>query len=100
MNHLLAAAVLAAAAFATAVGVAPTAHADDRGFLDAVHAAGVPTNFPASDGQLLSFGDQACRVIRAGTPPQNAAPTGWGSALWGPQLVDAAQHELCPDTLH
>lgn len=87
-------AVLSAAAL---VGAAP-AHADEGGYLAALQAAGVPVVIQAT---AISTGYTVCGQIRGGESPATAAQQ-WGiySAAWGPAIVDAAQHNLCPDTLH
>jgi hypothetical protein len=75
----------------------PTAHADEQTFLSDVQGVFMdPT-------AKLKAGYDACVVMRAGASPDVAAHSGyWTNVLNGAsrQIVDAAQHDLCPDTLH
>jgi hypothetical protein len=77
--------------------VAPPAHADDASYLAALQAQGVPTGPGFTP---MTAGYNICMSLRAGMKPADAALNfGWMNA-WGPVFVDAAQHNLCPDTLH
>ncbi|CDP84111.1 MULTISPECIES: DUF732 domain-containing protein [Mycolicibacterium] len=84
-----------AASFASLVMVAPgTAHADEQGYLAALG----PQLLPATS--LLTLGRTICDKLRyGGSTPENVLMSfeliGWGN----PQMVEAAQRELCPDTL-
>lgn len=84
------------AAIGLAVLASPVAHADDAGYLAELQAHGVPTGFGTTP---LPAGYSVCAQLRAGeTPGAAAGQFGWANA-WGPQIVAAAQHNLCPDTL-
>ncbi|HET9875364.1 MAG TPA: DUF732 domain-containing protein [Mycobacterium sp.] len=92
--RLLAIVTLAIAAI-TAAG---SAHADDDSFIRAIDATGIPY---IRNG-VLSSGYEICLKLRAGATPDVAM----GSlqvlgipGLYSHALLDAAQHELCPDTL-
>lgn len=86
-----------------AIFAAP-AHADSRSFLDRVHANGLPDRYGffgnMGDSETLMIGNMTCDGIRAGIPPDQAMPKStWDTAGLRPMLIEAAQHELCPDTL-
>jgi Protein of unknown function (DUF732) len=64
--------IIAAAAVASAVLLAPTAHADESGYLNQLNQSGVPTPNPA--GALMD-GRMVCDNLRHGmTPEQVASP--------------------------
>jgi Protein of unknown function (DUF732) len=95
------------------IALAPTAHADRQSFHDYLESHGVP---PAAASQWKHFdaaGQFMCSELRDGTPPALVVSqyTG-GFASWyinrydggfiapfAQTVVDAAQYELCPDTL-
>ena len=90
--------VIAAAFIATA----SPAHADDQSFLNYLEAHGQSTTaFPLSPAKLVMGGHMICTNLHAGADPLAgvASPIDRGVLPWG-AIVDAAQHELCPDTLH
>jgi hypothetical protein len=79
---------------------AAVAHADANSYLDylASHHIATGLNTP---GFNVSAGLHACDMLHAGLSPQQVIasdPTAIGVDI--PGVVDAAQHELCPDTLH
>ncbi|OCB41882.1 hypothetical protein A5677_00475 [Mycobacterium malmoense] len=85
-------------AVGTALQLAARAHADENSYLDDLRARGIPFLIPA---QAVSDGYRVCRDLREGQSPQLVAQTfGLYYNLVGPQIVDIAQHDLCPDTLH
>jgi hypothetical protein len=91
---------LAAALFAASAAllVATPAHADDDGYLADLSAHGVP--FWGSRGQMTGMGYRVCGQMRNGEAPTTAATQfSWLNAF-GPVIVAAAQHNLCPDTVH
>ncbi|EFG77112.1 hypothetical protein HMPREF0591_2980 [Mycobacterium parascrofulaceum ATCC BAA-614] len=97
IGTLLAATVIACSATAATVVAAP-AHADENSYLADLQARGVPFLIPA---KAVSDGYRVCSEIRAGESPQTAAQTfGIYYNALGPTIVDIAQHDLCPDTLH
>lgn len=86
------AAVAAAAGIAASIMGGGVAQADDTSFLDAV---GPGMYGPAAQ---LGLGRYACDQLHGGMAPQDVR----GPAPWtpiGPEIVAAAQRELCPDTL-
>ncbi|SPM43613.1 hypothetical protein MNAB215_5839 [Mycobacterium numidiamassiliense] len=88
--------IVAVAAVAAAVTLgAGTSHADDQSFIDRLHA----TQFvmPSTEGSYVRFGHMVCDKLHAGAQPSDLY--GMFSLNQGPNVVDAAQHELCPDTL-
>jgi hypothetical protein len=94
--------VSAAAAFGVALGVAlasaPAAHADVKGYLNylASHHINTALNTPKTN---LYYGLRVCDLLHAGTTPEQIAQQAVSSADM-PGIIGAAQHELCPDTLH
>jgi hypothetical protein len=79
---------------------APPSQADDQSFLDSMDNVyhGI-----LSPGQLLNLGHGACSDLRAGKDPMDGIPE-WGRPAFEMNfdtqgLRNAAQHELCPDTL-
>lgn len=97
----IAAVALAVFAAVTAglVGASP-AHADDQSYV--ARASGL-LSIPQSPQTTLSNGYAMCRWMRDGDSPQQVVDrlshVGWGMYTPWRQLVDAAQQELCPDTL-
>jgi hypothetical protein len=78
--------------------VAPVAHADEQAFLnDTQDVLMVP------DAKVAA-GYQACVNMRGGMPPQSAERIGfYGLNLINGanvKIVEAAQRDLCPDTIH
>lgn len=101
MRHLLGAVVIALATFSMVLFGAAPAHADDASYLAALADSGVLINPFNSQAFLLQRGDYACRLMRAGVPAdQVAGQLGFNGWAWNSRIADAAQHELCPDTLH
>jgi hypothetical protein len=79
------------------LGAGP-ARADESSYLADLSAHNIPVLIPAS---AVSDGFRVCSQIRAGMSPQTAAQTfGPYYSVVGGQIVDIAQHDLCPDTLH
>lgn len=90
-------AVLIAASATTAIGSAPLAHADEQAFMNDTQDV-----MMAPDAKLTA-GYRACVNLRNGMPIQQAQRDGFfyfnlvnGANV---KIVDAAQHDLCPDTL-
>ncbi|ODR25243.1 DUF732 domain-containing protein [Mycolicibacterium porcinum] len=84
-----------AASFASVVMVVPgSAHADEGSYLAALGPQLLPTT------SLLTLGRTICDKLRyGGSTPENVLMS-WELIGWAnPPMVDAAQHELCPDTL-
>lgn len=89
--------LVAAISTAAAVSV-PPARADEGSYLAELSAHGIPVLIPA---QAVSDGFRVCGQLRAGMSPATASQTfGLYYNVVGPQIVDIAQHQLCPDTLH
>jgi hypothetical protein len=94
-------ALLGAALVAAALSSAPIAQADDQSYLDRLAANGVHPIATMTPGNLVAGGLQMCNLMRSGMSPQDAANSlGILSGVLGVPAVDAAQHELCPDTLN
>jgi len=75
----------------------PTSHADANTFLAYVHGHGINTGL-ANDSKILHAGMFACDSLHAGQIPDQIAATFSLMDVRG--IIDAAQDELCPDTLH
>ncbi|PLV44671.1 hypothetical protein X011_26485 [Mycobacterium tuberculosis variant microti OV254] len=75
----------------------PEARADDQSYLDYLAQRHNEVTGSISPLVLLLGGHRMCTFIQGGMTPTQAAATA-GSPL-GPAVTDAAQHELCPDTL-
>ena len=91
---------IVAAIAAAGIGLASPAHADDQSFLNYLEAHGQSTTaFPYSPGKFVMIGQMICTNLHSGADPlAGASPI--DRATWGSIGVEAAQHELCPDTLH
>ncbi|MGO9228080.1 MAG: DUF732 domain-containing protein [Bryobacteraceae bacterium] len=89
---------MVSAAIAAAMVVAAPVHADDQSYLNYLQAHGANMTFPGP-GQYVMFGHMICTNLHNGADPL-AGGSPIDRATWGPAAVDAAQHELCPDTLH
>jgi hypothetical protein len=99
---LLAVVVIPAIAGCIAALIAPAspARADDQSFLNYPQAHGQSTTaWPMSPAQFVILGHGICTNLRAGADPL-AGTSPIERVTWGPVAVEAAQHELCPDTLH
>lgn len=83
---------VAAALTALGLGLATPASADEQGYLDDIYAHGVP----ALPNRALNTGYMVCSQLHGGATPEQAASR---VGFMGGQLVAAAQHQLCPDTL-
>jgi hypothetical protein len=87
-----------AACTAALVATASPAHADGNSFVADLQAQNVP--MVQGPDKAIAAGYMVCSGLRSGLSPDRAAKVfGMGNAF-GPAIVDAAQHELCPDTLH
>jgi hypothetical protein len=87
--------IVSVAAVAVAVTVAAPARADDQSYLDRL--AGANTLWLTRQ-QKVGMGHEVCVMLRGGSSPADLASMARGYD--GAAIVDAAQHELCPDTLH
>jgi hypothetical protein len=82
----------------TALIAAPVAHADEQAFLNDTQ------DVIMEQGAKLAAGYHACVNMRGGMPPQSAERDGFfgfnqvnGANV---KIVEAAQRDLCPDTIH
>lgn len=80
---------------ATALVSAPSSHADTQGYLSYLSDRGVVSFSPSN---LVLAGNMSCEKLHAGQSPADAANNPM-ALMWGAVIVEAAQHELCPDTL-
>ena len=77
---------------------AAPAHCDANSYL--AYLASHRTLVVAIDGATaVSYGLRACDMLHSGMTPQQIVGS-MVSVSDIPGIVDAAQHELCPDTLH
>lgn len=75
------------------IGTAGTAAADDQGFLQEL-GDGNPFR---TDAGRVAAGYQVCTMIKTGTPPPVIAASYTFEDGW--RWVNAAQNNLCPETL-
>jgi hypothetical protein len=87
----------AAGTLAAAAPLAGVAHADDASYLEVLHSNGCMPQSPPEvmQDRQLRAGHTVCVELRGGMTKQDITQGDGDFAL----LVDAAQHELCPDTL-
>lgn len=93
-----------AAGFAFGVVGAPLASADEQGFLNELRANGFPGlsigDAQMPDGVVVANGWMACNRLHLGEKPeQTLAQLNPNDLDKGRMLLNAAQHNLCPDTL-
>lgn len=98
MRYRLALCALSGAALAALV-LAPDSKADANSFLGYVHSHQINTGM-ASDSKVLHAGMFACESLHAGQTPDDVVAGVRMSFMDVRGLIDAAQRELCPDTLH
>jgi Protein of unknown function (DUF732) len=90
---------IAACSTAVLIATASPAHADDQSYLDELTQNGVP--MPNGPSFPLTYGHIVCAKLQHGISPEAIARKEIGPmTAWGPAIVAAAQHNLCPDTLH
>lgn len=89
-------AVLSAPIAAALMGAAP-AHCDANSYLAYLNSHGTFV-YESNDAVKVEYGLRACDMLYAGMTPEEVAAVPSPSDARG--IVDAAQHELCPDTLH
>jgi hypothetical protein len=78
---------------------AGAAQADDQTYLNYLSQNGIGTSI-MNPPTTVALGHIVCDDIRTGMSPADAAQLPRGPLLDGAGMVAAAQHELCPDTLH
>lgn len=97
-------ALTTAAVAAAMLAAAPTSTADPNSFIDYLNNNGGRPAFTFADGPLIQQGYNFCNMnfcnmIRGGMPVDQVKAMSFGPTVNTPLFVDAAQHELCPDTL-
>jgi hypothetical protein len=81
----------------TALLFASPVHADSASYLEYLRSHG--TRVVAwDDPTKVAYGMQVCAMLHQGMTPAQIGSSFSPSDV--PGIVDAAQHELCPDTLH
>jgi hypothetical protein len=88
-----------------ALVAAPAARADDQSFFDYIHAHGVPAtygivNLDPPDYSNRKAGEAICDVLHHGGGRDGVPFLGMQQNQYRDILIDGAQHNLCPDTLH
>jgi hypothetical protein len=87
--------------FAALVLVSAPARADSDGYIAELQSDGVPILGLSGPGRYIQAGYTICMELHSGASPATAADSsGFGQLYaWKQQLVTAAQHNLCPDTV-
>lgn len=102
MKRVARAVGIGAAAAGLLLGTAGVALADDQSFVDGLAAKGMTYGAPitgiASPAQAVKGGHMICDNIRFSGDPR-AGFNSITNASIPDYMIDAAQHELCPDTL-
>jgi hypothetical protein len=88
---------IAATTCAAALLTATPANADTNSYLGYLNTHGTFV-MAYDDATKVSYGLQVCQMLHAGMTPEQVGSSVSPSDLRG--IVAAAQHELCPDTLH
>lgn len=88
--------VVAAAAGVAWLPLAAPAQADDKSYLAKLRAEGVVVPLPT--GALVHSGHMVCSYLHRGLRPEDETSRYFPS-VGMPQVLAAAQTELCPDTL-
>jgi hypothetical protein len=79
-----------------ALAFAAPARADDQGFLNDLRGAGMPVFY---EPYYVGLGYKICAQLDEGMSTDDAAKQlGIEGQIWGPQIVSAAQRDLCPHT--
>lgn len=92
-------AVAGVAALGLLVGTAGPAHADEQSYMDYLFAHGWNYRFGISaPSHAIGLGHMICDNIHWNGGPLNGF-NGLTQAVVDGTMIDAAQHELCPDTL-
>lgn len=86
-----------AALAATALALAAPAHADEASYIRYLNDHGTRV-MAFNDDTKIAYGFQACGMLRNGMSMDAIA--GASPISDGRGIAEAAQHELCPDTLH
>ncbi|WP_409428844.1 DUF732 domain-containing protein [Mycobacterium sp. SMC-11] len=85
---------------ATALVVAPAAQADAHSYQQYLRDNGINIGIMAmTPGSEVGYGLNVCKYLRAGMTVDEVIPMGWNSMADNPAMVNAAQRELCPETL-
>ncbi len=88
---------LMAGCAAILVGTASPAYCDANSYLAYLASHGTRV-MAFDDATRVSYGLHACEMLHAGMTADQVGSSVSPSDARG--IVDAAQHELCPDTLH
>jgi hypothetical protein len=102
MREMIMKKIIVAAALAAGMlfGTPSIAHADENSYIAVLSEHGVP--MLAGPNRAILAGYQLCRQLRDGASPEIVASQyqfNWILAPYAPTVIDAAQHNLCPDTL-
>jgi hypothetical protein len=80
------------------------AHADDQSYLNYLNSHGFEWRrtmdpIPMTGGDAVNGGHWICNNLHAVQPPDGGSAFNTWNIPQLPLLIEAAQHELCPDTL-
>ncbi|MGV0837851.1 DUF732 domain-containing protein [Mycolicibacterium thermoresistibile] len=97
-RSLFATAIPCVAATFAACWLTPTgsAHADEQSYLNKLRQTGVV--IPLPEGSLVQSGHMVCSVLHRGLRPEDQELR-YFPEVGMPEIISAAQSELCPDTL-
>lgn len=86
-----------AAALIALVNYSPASHADAQSYLAYLQSHGT---YAGGDAKALNAGFYVCEALHTGQTPEQILGGVHLTFMNVPGVIDAAQHELCPDTLH
>jgi hypothetical protein len=86
-----------AACTAALIATASPARAGDQSYINELRADGV---FMINENFWIINGHRMCGMLHDGVAPEILYNQFGLQNAQGPQIVGAAQHKLCPDTLH
>jgi hypothetical protein len=76
----------------------PTSHADAQSYLAYLQSHGTNTSL-WPDTRKVDAGERLCSMLHSGMTPDQIIGSAGLHVVDAPGILDAAQHELCPDTL-
>lgn len=98
MKSTRTAAGLGAALIAFAIHSPPASHADAQSYLAYLQSHGTNTSL-WPDTRKVDAGERLCSMLHSGMAPDQIIGSAGLHVVDAPGILDAAQHELCPDTL-
>jgi hypothetical protein len=76
----------------------PAAHADAQSYLAYLQSHGTNTSL-WPDTRKVDAGERLCSMLHSGMTPDQIIGSAGFHVVDAQGILDAAQHELCPDTL-